>query len=220
MRDHDQMEIYNNNLVPMVIEQTNRGERAFDIYSRLLKERIIFLTGGVNDSVASLICAQMLFLESENPGKDISFYINSPGGVVTAGLAIYDTMQYIRCEVATLCVGQAASMGSLLLAAGAPGKRFALPNSRIMIHQPSGGFQGQAADIEIQAREIMTLRSRLNGIYVKHTGKTLEQVEHAMDRDNFMSANEAKEFGLIDKVETERPRPAKDENGAKDEAKA
>ncbi|MSQ86411.1 MAG: ATP-dependent Clp endopeptidase proteolytic subunit ClpP [Alphaproteobacteria bacterium] len=220
MRDHDQMEIYNNNLVPMVIEQTNRGERAFDIYSRLLKERIIFLTGGVNDSVASLICAQMLFLESENPGKDISFYINSPGGVVTAGLAIYDTMQYIRCEVATLCVGQAASMGSLLLAAGAPGKRFALPNSRIMIHQPSGGFQGQAADIEIQAREIMTLRSRLNGIYVKHTGKTLEQVEHAMDRDNFMSATEAKEFGLIDKVETERPRPAKDENGAKDEAKA
>ena len=220
MRDHDQMEIYNNNLVPMVIEQTNRGERALDIYSRLLKERIIFLTGGVNDSVASLICAQMLFLESENPGKDISFYINSPGGVVTAGLAIYDTMQYIRCEVATLCVGQAASMGSLLLAAGAPGKRFALPNSRIMIHQPSGGFQGQAADIEIQAREIMTLRSRLNGIYVKHTGKTLEQVEHAMDRDNFMSATEAKEFGLIDKVETQRPRPAKDENGAKDEAKA
>ena len=220
MRDHDQIEIYNNNLVPMVIEQTNRGERAFDIYSRLLKERIIFLTGGVNDSVASLICAQMLFLESENPGKDISFYINSPGGVVTAGLAIYDTMQYIRCEVATLCVGQAASMGSLLLAAGAPGKRFALPNSRIMIHQPSGGFQGQAADIEIQAREIMTLRSRLNGIYVKHTGKTLEQVEHAMDRDNFMSATEAKEFGLIDKVETQRPRPAKDENGAKDEAKA
>ena len=220
MSDHDQMEIYNNNLVPMVIEQTNRGERAFDIYSRLLKERIIFLTGGVNDSVASLICAQMLFLESENPGKDISFYINSPGGVVTAGLAIYDTMQYIRCEVATLCVGQAASMGSLLLAAGAPGKRFALPNSRIMIHQPSGGFQGQAADIEIQAREIMTLRSRLNGIYVKHTGKTLEQVEHAMDRDNFMSATEAKEFGLIDKVETQRPRPAKDENGAKDEAKA
>ena len=220
MRDHDQMEIYNNNLVPMVIEQTNRGERAFDIYSRLLKERIIFLTGGVNDSVASLIFAQMLFLESENHGKDISFYINSPGGVVTAGLAIYDTMQYIRCEVATLCVGQAASMGSLLLAAGAPGKRFALPNSRIMIHQPSGGFQGQAADIEIQAREIMTLRSRLNGIYVKHTGKTLEQVEHAMDRDNFMSATEAKEFGLIDKVETQRPRPAKDENGAKDEAKA
>ena len=162
----------------------------------------------------------MLFLESENPGKDISFYINSPGGVVTAGLAIYDTMQYIRCEVATLCVGQAASMGSLLLAAGAPGKRFALPNSRIMIHQPSGGFQGQAADIEIQAREIMTLRSRLNGIYVKHTGKTLEQVEHAMDRDNFMSATDAKEFGLIDKVETQRPRPAKDENGAKDEAKA
>ncbi len=220
MRDRDPMEVYNNNLVPMVIEQTNRGERSFDIYSRLLKERIVFLTGGVNDNVASLICAQLLFLESENPGKDIAFYINSPGGVVTAGLAIYDTMQYIRCDVATLCVGQAASMGSLLLAAGAPGKRFALPNSRIMIHQPSGGFQGQAADIEIQAREIMTLRSRLNGIYVKHTHKTLEQVEHAMDRDNFMSASEAQEFGLIDKVETERPRPPKDENGAKDEAKA
>jgi ATP-dependent Clp protease, protease subunit len=220
MRDRDPMEIYNNNLVPMVIEQTNRGERAFDIYSRLLKERIIFLTGGVNDSVASLICAQMLFLESENPGKDIAFYINSPGGVVTAGLAIYDTMQYIRCDVSTLCVGQAASMGSLLLSAGAKGKRFGLPNSRIMIHQPSGGFQGQAADIEIQAREILTLRARLNGIYVRHTGKTLEQIERAMDRDNFMNADEAKDFGLIDHVQTERPKPEKPENGGKDEAKA
>jgi ATP-dependent Clp protease protease subunit len=224
MRDRDPLEIYNNNLVPMVIEQTNRGERAFDIYSRLLKERIIFLTGGVNDSVASLICAQMLFLESENPGKDIALYINSPGGVVTAGLAIYDTMQYIRCDVSTLCVGQAASMGSLLLAAGAKNKRFVLPNSRIMIHQPSGGFQGQAADIEIQAREIMTLRARLNDIYVHHTGKTLKQIEHAMDRDNFMNANEAKEFGLIDQVVTERPKPEKPENGngsgGKDEAKS
>jgi ATP-dependent Clp protease protease subunit len=214
MRDRDPVEVYNNNLVPMVIEQTNRGERAFDIYSRLLKERIIFLTGGVNDGVASLICAQLLFLESENPTKDIAFYINSPGGVVTAGLAIYDTMQYIRCDVSTLCVGQAASMGSLLLAAGAKGKRFGLPNSRIMIHQPSGGFQGQAADIEIQAREILTLRARLNEIYVKHTGKVLEQIEKAMDRDNFMNASEAKEFGLIDQVVVERPKPEKPENGA------
>jgi len=222
MRDRDPVEIYNNNLVPMVIEQTNRGERAFDIYSRLLKERIIFLTGGVNDSVASLICAQLLFLESENPNKDIAFYINSPGGVVTAGLAIYDTMQYIRCDVSTLCVGQAASMGSLLLAAGAKGKRYGLPNSRIMIHQPSGGFQGQAADIEIQAREILTLRARLNEIYVKHTGKPLDQIEKAMDRDNFMNAYEAKDFGLIDQVVVERPRPEKTENGAggKDEGKA
>ena len=223
MRDRDPMEIYNNNLVPMVIEQTNRGERSFDIYSRLLKERIIFLTGGVNDNVASLICAQMLFLESENPNKDIAFYINSPGGVVTAGLAIYDTMQYIRCDVATLCVGQAASMGSLLLCAGAKGKRFGLPNSRIMIHQPSGGFQGQAADIEIQAREILTLRARLNGIYVEHTGKTLEQIERAMDRDNFMNADEAKEFGLLDKVESKRPATEKPANGngasGKDETK-
>ena len=224
MRDRDPMEVYNNNLVPMVIEQTNRGERAFDIYSRLLKERIIFLTGGVNDSVASLICAQMLFLESENPNKDIAFYINSPGGAVTAGLAIYDTMQYIRCDVSTLCVGQAASMGSLLMAAGAKGKRFGLPNARIMIHQPSGGFQGQAADIEIQAREILTLRSRLNEIYVKHTGKSLEQIERAMDRDNFMNAVDAKEFGLIDQVVAERPRSDKAENGdsaaGKDDKKA
>ncbi|MDX2225130.1 MAG: ATP-dependent Clp endopeptidase proteolytic subunit ClpP [Rhodospirillaceae bacterium] len=219
MRDRDPIEVYGNSLVPMVIEQTNRGERAFDIYSRLLKERIIFLTGGVNDNVASLICAQMLFLESENPSKDIAFYINSPGGVVTAGLAIYDTMQYIRCDVSTMCVGQAASMGSLLLCAGAKGKRYGLPNSRIMIHQPSGGFQGQAADIEIQAREILTLRARLNEIYVKHTGKTLEQIEKAMDRDNFMNAAEAKEFGLIDHVSVERPRPEKPENGAAKDAK-
>lgn len=189
----------------MVVEQTNRGERSYDIYSRLLKERIIFLTGQVHDGVASLICAQMLFLEAENPGKDISFYINSPGGVVTAGLAIYDTMQYIRCDVSTVCTGQAASMGSLLMAAGVKGKRYALPNARIMIHQPSGGFQGQAADIEIQAREILSLRSRLNQIYVDHTGQTLKAIEKAMDRDNFMSADEAKTFGLIDTVVKERP---------------
>jgi ATP-dependent Clp protease, protease subunit len=218
MWDRDPFEVYNNGLVPMVVEQTNRGERAFDIYSRLLKERIIFLTGGVNDNVASLICAQLLFLESENPSKDIAFYINSPGGVVTAGLAIYDTMQYIRCDVSTLCVGQAASMGSLLMSAGAKGKRFALPNARIMIHQPSGGFQGQAADIEIQAREILTLRMRLNQIYERHTGKTLEHIERAMDRDNFMNAQEAKEFGLIDQVISERPKPEKSD-GDKPEAK-
>jgi ATP-dependent Clp protease protease subunit len=195
-----------NSLVPMVVEQTNRGERAYDIYSRLLKERIIFLIGGVNDGVASLICAQLLFLESENPGKDISFYINSPGGVVTSGLAIYDTMQYIRCDVATMCVGQAASMGSLLLTAGKAGKRYSLPNSRIMIHQPSGGFQGQAADIEIQAREILALRARLNQMYVEHTGQTLKAIEKAMDRDNFMNAEEAKAFGLIDSVVKDRPK--------------
>jgi ATP-dependent Clp protease protease subunit len=210
MRDRDPIEIYNNNLVPMVVEQTNRGERSYDIYSRLLKERIIFLIGGVNDSVSSLICAQLLFLESENPSKDISFYINSPGGVVTSGLAIYDTMQYIRCDVATMCIGQAASMGSLLLTAGAKGKRYALPNSRIMIHQPSGGFQGQAADIEIQAREILSLRARLNQIYVDHTGQSLKAIEKAMDRDNFMAAAEAKEFGLIDNVVKERPKLDKD----------
>ena len=213
MRDRDPVEVYNNTLVPMVVEQTNRGERAFDIYSRLLKERIIFLTGGVNDSVSSLICAQLLFLESENPNKDISFYINSPGGVVTSGLAIYDTMQYIRCDVSTMCVGLAASMGSLLLTAGAKGKRFCLPNSRVMIHQPSGGFQGQAADIEIQAREILTLRARLNQIYVDHTGKPIDAIEKAMDRDNFMNAEEARDFGLIDTVVKQRPRPEKSENG-------
>ena len=210
MRDRDPVEFYMNNLVPMVVEQTNRGERAYDIYSRLLKERIIFLIGGVNDAVSSLICAQLLFLESENPGKDISFYINSPGGVVTSGLAIYDTMQYIRCDVATMCTGQAASMGSLLLTAGKAGKRYALPNSRIMIHQPSGGFQGQAVDIEIQAREILALRARLNhAMYVEHTGQTLKGIEKAMDRDNFMNAEEAKAFGLIDNVVKERPRTDK-----------
>ena len=190
----------------MVVEQTSRGERAYDIYSLLLKQRVIFLTGAVNDQVASLLCAQLLYLESDNPNKDISFYINSPGGVVTAGLAIYDTMKYIRCDVSTLCVGQAASMGSLLLCAGTKGKRYVLPNSRVMIHQPSGGFQGQAADIEIQAREIMTLRERLNNIYVEHTGQTLKAIEKAMDRDNFMSAEDAKTFGLVDNVIKERPK--------------
>ena len=194
-----------NMLVPMVIEQTARGERAFDIYSRLLKERIIFMVGPVNDAVASLICAQLLFLESENPKKDISFYINSPGGVVTSGLAIYDTMQYIRPDVATVCIGQAASMGSLLLAAGAKGKRFSLPNSRIMIHQPSGGVQGQATDIEIQAREILSLRKRLNDIYVHHPGQPLHVIEAAVERDKFLSPEEAKAFGLIDEVVTTRP---------------
>ena len=191
MQDRDPVEIYANNLVPMVVEQTARGERAFDIYSRLLKERIIFLTGAVYDQVSALICAQLLFLESENPNKDISFYINSPGGVVSAGLAVYDTMQYIRSPVSTVCVGQAASMGSLLLCAGAKGKRYALPNSRIMVHQPSGGAQGQATDIEIQAREILTLRKRLNEIYVRHTGQPLEAIERRLERDSYMSAEEA-----------------------------
>jgi ATP-dependent Clp protease protease subunit len=194
-----------NTMVPMVIEQTARGERAFDIYSRLLKERIIFLVGPVNDAVASLVCAQLLFLESENPKKDISFYINSPGGIVSSGLAIYDTMQYIRPDVATVCIGQAASMGSLLLTAGAKGKRFSLPNSRIMVHQPSGGAQGQATDIEIQAREILNLRKRLNEIYVHHTGQNLDAIERAVERDKFMSPDEAKAFGLIDEVVTTRP---------------
>jgi len=194
-----------NNLVPMVVEQTNRGERAYDIYSRLLKERIIFLVGPVNDAVASLICAQLLFLESENPTKDIALYINSPGGVVTSGLAIYDTMQYIRPDVATVCIGQAASMGSLLLTAGAKGKRVSLPNSRIMIHQPSGGAQGQATDIEIQAREILQLRQRLNEMYVRHTGQSLDVIQSAVERDKFMSPEEAKAFGLIDEVMNNRP---------------
>ncbi len=189
-----------NALVPMVVEQTNRGERAYDIYSRLLKERIIFLTGPVDDLVSSLICAQLLYLESENPSKDISFYVNSPGGIVTAGLAIYDTMNYIRPDISTVCFGQAASMGSLLLAAGAKGKRYGLPHSRIMIHQPSGGFQGQAADIDIQAREILSLRERLNQIYVTHTGQTIDVIEKRMDRDSFLSPEEAMEFGLIDEV--------------------
>jgi ATP-dependent Clp protease, protease subunit len=201
----DPYEIYMNNLVPMVVEQTNRGERAYDIYSRLLKERIIFLVGPVNDMVASLICAQLLFLESENPTKDIAFYINSPGGVVTSGLAIYDTMQYIRPDVATVCIGQAASMGSLLLTAGAKGKRVSLPNARIMIHQPSGGAQGQATDIEIQAREILQLRQRLNEMYVRHTGQPLDVIQAAVERDKFMSPDEAKVFGLIDEVMNNRP---------------
>ena len=200
MYERDPIEVYNNHLIPTVIEQTNRGERAFDIYSRLLKERIIFLTGEVNDHVSSLICSQLLFLESENPKKDISFYINSPGGVVTSGLAMYDTMQYIKPDVSTVCIGQAASMGSLLLAGGAAGKRYSLPHSRIMIHQPHGGARGQASDIEIQAKEILRLREKLNNIYVTHTGQKLATIEKAMDRDNFMSADEAKAFGLVDNV--------------------
>ena len=201
----DPIEIYNNTLVPMVVEQTNRGERAYDIYSRLLKERIIFLVGPIDDMVASLVCAQLLFLESENPGKDISFYINSPGGIVSSGMSVYDTMQYIRCDVSTVCLGQAASMGSLLLTSGAEGKRYSLPNGRVMVHQPSGGVQGQATDIEIQAREILGMRKRLNDIYVKHTGQKVATIEAAVERDTFMSPEEAKEFGLIDEVVTSRP---------------
>ncbi len=193
------------NLVPMVVEQTSRGERAYDIYSRLLKERVVFVVGPIDDYMANVIVAQLLFLESENPDKDINLYINSPGGVVTAGLAIYDTMQYIRCDVSTMCIGQACSAASLLLMAGAKGKRYALPNSRVMIHQPSGGAQGQATDIEIQAREILYLRGRLNGIYVKHTGQPLEQVERDMERDRFMSGDDAKAYGLIDAVLERRP---------------
>ncbi len=189
-----------NQLVPMVVEQTNRGERSYDIYSRLLKERIIFVTGQVEDHMASLITAQLLFLEAENPKKEISMYINSPGGVVTSGMAIYDTMQFIRPPVATLCIGQAASMGSLLLTAGAPGMRYALPNARIMVHQPSGGFQGQASDIERHAQEILNLRHRLNEVYVKHTGQELSRIEDALERDTFMTADQAKDFGLIDEV--------------------
>jgi len=200
----DVMDIYASTLVPMVVEQTSRGERSFDIYSRLLKERIIFLTGPVNDHVASLVVAQLLFLEADNPTKDIAFYINSPGGVVTSGLAMYDTMQYIKPKISTICVGQACSMGSMLLAAGEPGMRYALPNARIMVHQPSGGAQGQAVDIEIQAQEILSLRSRLNEIYAKHTGQDLKTIEAAMDRDNFMDPVEAKKFGLIDSVYTSR----------------
>ena len=212
MKDSNNLEIFNNTLVPMVVEQTNRGERSYDIYSRLLKERIIFLTGPINDNLASLVCAQLLFLESENPSKDISFYINSPGGIVSSGLAIYDTMKYISPDISTVCIGQAASMGSLLLAGGQKDKRYALPNAKIMIHQPSGGFQGQAADIEIQAREILELRSRLNQIYVEHTGQKIDVIEKAMDRDNYMNAEEAKSFGIIDKVVAERPKIKKDEN--------
>jgi ATP-dependent Clp protease protease subunit len=194
-------------LIPMVIETSNRGERSFDIYSRLLRERIVFVTGQVEDHMASVIVAQLLFLESENPKKDIFMYINSPGGVVTAGMSIYDTMQYIRPKVGTVCVGQAASMGSFLLAAGEPGMRVALKHARIMVHQPSGGAQGMASDIEIQAREILRMRHTLNSLYAKHTGKTIESIELAMDRDKFMSAEEAKEFGLIDEVAETRPMP-------------
>lgn len=203
----DIMGEFTNALVPMVVEQTNRGERSFDIYSMLLRQRIVFLTGQVDDLVSSLVVAQLLYLEAEDPTKDISFYINSPGGVVTSGLAMYDTMQYIRPKVATICIGQACSMGSLLLAAGEPGMRYALSNARVMIHQPSGGAQGKAADIEIQAREILNIRKRLNDIYVQHTGQKLSKVEAAMDRDTFMSADEAKSFGLIDEVYTTREVP-------------
>ncbi len=201
-----------NTLVPMVVEQTNRGERAYDIYSRLLKERIIFLTGPIHDDVASLVCAQLLYLESENPNKDISFYINSPGGVVTAGLAMYDTMQYVRPDISTVCIGQAASAGSLLLMAGAAGKRYALPNAKVMVHQPSGGFQGQATDIEIHAKEILATRQRLNEIYVRHTGQSLEVIEDAMERDRFMNPEEARDFGLLDAVVEQRPRTEADES--------
>ena len=191
-------------LVPMVVEQSNKGERAYDIYSRLLKERIIFLTGQINDNVSSLVTAQLLFLESEDPKKEIYLYINSPGGLVTAGLGIYDTMQYIKPDISTLCMGQAASMGSFLLAAGTKGKRFSLPNSRIMVHQPSAGFQGQATDIEIHAKEVLSLKKRLNEIYSKHTGKTVDEVKAALERDNFMSPDDAKKFGLIDEVVEKR----------------
>jgi ATP-dependent Clp protease protease subunit len=205
-------DVYMNTLVPMVVEQTNRGERAYDIYSRLLKERIIFIIGGIDDQVASLVSAQLLYLESENPKKDVSIYINSPGGFVTSGLAIYDTMQYVRPAISTVCVGQAASMGSLLLAAGAKNQRYSLPNARIMVHQPSGGFQGQATDVEIHAKEILALRARLNKIYVSHTGRPLAEIETALERDRFYAPEEAKEFGLIDEVVTQRPMP----NGEKE----
>ena len=200
----DRIEDHMNNLIPMVVEQSNRGERAYDIYSRLLKERIIFLVGPVNDNVATLVTAQLLFLESENPKKEISFYINSPGGLVTSGMGIYDTMQYIKPPVSTLCIGQASSMGSFLLAAGEKGKRFSLPNSRIMVHQPSAGYQGQATDIEIHAKEILALKDRLNKIYSKHTKKSEEEIKKALERDNFMTPSEAKTFGLIDEVVEKR----------------
>ena len=193
-----------NSLIPMVVEQTSKGERAYDIYSRLLKERIVFLVGPVNDAVASLVTAQLLFLESENPNKEINFYINSPGGLVTAGLGIYDTMQYINSPVSTLCIGQASSMGSFLLAAGEKGKRYSLPNSRIMVHQPSAGFQGQATDIEIHANEVLSLKKRLNEIYSKHTNKSVDEIKQALERDNFMTPENAKDFGLIDKVVDKR----------------
>ena len=200
----DPIDNITNNLIPMVVEQSSRGERAYDIYSRLLKERIVFLVGPINDNVASLATAQLLFLESENPKKEIYLYINSPGGLVTAGLGIYDTMQYIKADVSTLCIGQAASMGSFLLAAGKKGKRFSLPNSRIMVHQPSAGFQGQATDIEIHANEVLSLKKRLNEIYSKHTGKSVDQIKEALERDNFMTPQNAKEFGLIDQVVEKR----------------
>ncbi len=209
---HDPAEIYMNSLVPMVVEQTNRGERAYDIYSRLLKERIIFVVGPINDAISSVVCAQLLYLEAENPKKDISMYINSPGGIVTSGLAMYDTMEYIRPDVSTVCIGHAASMGSLLLTAGAAGKRYCLPNAKVMIHQPSGGFQGQASDIEIHAREILKTRARLNEIYVKHTGRKVEEIETGMERDNFMAPDEAKKFGLIDEVVDKRPVDPKEDD--------
>jgi len=205
---HDPVDTYSQYLVPMVVEQTNRGERAYDIYSRLLKERIIFITGPIEDGMASLVVAQLLFLEAENPKKEISMYINSPGGIVTSGLAIYDTMQFIRPAVSTLCTGQAASMGSLLLAAGAKDLRFALPNARIMVHQPSGGFQGQATDIMLHAQEILNLKRRLNEIYVRHTGQPLKKIEDALERDMFLTSEMAKDFGLIDKVIEKRPEEA------------
>ena len=202
---NDRIEEHMNNLIPMVVEQSNRGERAYDIYSRLLKERIIFLVGPVNDNLSTLVTAQLLYLESENPKKEISFYINSPGGLVTSGLGIYDTMQYIKPPVSTLCIGQASSMGSFLLASGEKGKRFSLPNSRIMVHQPSAGYQGQATDIEIHAKEILALKERLNKIYSKHTKKSESEIKKALERDNFMTPSEAKEFGLIDEVVAKRP---------------
>jgi ATP-dependent Clp protease protease subunit len=208
IRDRDPIDVYNNYLIPQVIENTSRGERGFDIYSRLLRERIIFMTGQVEDHMASVIIAQLLFLEAENPKKEISMYINSPGGVVTAGLAIYDTMQFIRPKVTTLCIGQAASMGSLLLCAGAAEARYALPNARIMVHQPSGGFSGQASDIVRHAEDIMKVKRRLNEIYVKHTGRDYDTIENTLDRDHFMSAEEAKEFGIVDQVIAKRPETA------------
>lgn len=200
----DPVDFYMSTLVPMVVEQTNRGERSYDIFSRLLKERIIFITGPIEDHVATLVCAQLLFLEAENPSKEIAIYINSPGGIVTSGLAIYDTMQFVRPEISTLCIGQAASMGSLLLAAGAKDSRYALPNARVMVHQPSGGFRGQASDIQLHAQEMLKLKRRLNDIYVTHTGRELSDVEEALERDNFMTAEQAKDFGIVDKVIVDR----------------
>ena len=214
IRDRDPIEVYNQYLIPQVIENTSRGERGFDIYSRLLRERIIFLTGPVEDHMASVIIAQLLFLEAENPKKEVSLYINSPGGVVTAGLAIYDTMQFIRPKVSTLCIGQAASMGSLLLAAGEAGMRYCLPNARVMVHQPSGGFQGQASDILRHAEDIMKIKRRLNEIYVRHTGRDYDSIENTLDRDHFMSAEEAKDFGLVDFVQNKRPEDAEAEKVA------